>query len=83
MAGKKLFMKIVSPTGTHFDGEILHASFPGVLGEFAVFPGHAPIVSVLKKGIVKYTSHDDWKATYNIAGGFMEVDGDWITVCVE
>lgn len=75
-------MKIVSPSGTHFAGEVLHASFPGALGEFAVFPSHAPLISGLKKGKIRYATAEG-DASFDIESGFVEVDNDSVTVCVE
>lgn len=82
MAGT-LQMKIVTPAGTRFDGEVLHAAFPGTLGEFAVFPAHAPLISTLKKGTLKYATPDDPACTLSIESGFVEVDNNMITVCTE
>jgi F-type H+-transporting ATPase subunit epsilon len=76
-------MKIISPTGTHFNGEVLNASFPGVIGEFAVLNRHAPLVSALKKGTVKYTIADNSAHTFTIGGGFVEVRDNVVSVCVE
>lgn len=83
MSGNTLYMKIVSPSGTSFEGKVLHAAFPGAAGEFAVFPGHAPIVSNLKKGIIKYVTADEFKSTFMVESGFVEVVDNIITVCVE
>lgn len=82
MAGK-LSMRILSPLGVQFEGDVLHASFPGTIGAFAIFPGHAPLISSLKNGTVKYTLPDGDTKSVVITGGFAEVSNDRITVCVE
>ncbi|MDR3252382.1 MAG: hypothetical protein LBT35_02280 [Tannerella sp.] len=47
-------MKILSPTGTIFDGAVAHATFPGEAGSFAVYSLHAPLISTLKRGEIVY-----------------------------
>ena len=76
-------LKIITPTGTPFNGDVLSASFPGVLGEFAILQRHAPLVSALKAGTVKYETPDNAAHTFAIGGGYIEVCDDVITACVE
>ncbi len=76
-------MKIITPTGTPFEGNVLSASFPGVIGEFEVLKQHAPLVSALKRGTIRYTMPNNAAHTFAIEGGFIEVCGDVIMACVE
>ncbi|MTG96647.1 MULTISPECIES: F0F1 ATP synthase subunit epsilon [Myroides] len=48
-------LEIVSPEATLFSGEVTSVSVPGVKGEFQMLNNHAPIVSILTKGDVKFT----------------------------
>jgi len=48
-----MLLEIVSPEAKLFSGEITSISLPGVDGSFQILNNHAPIVSLLKKGIVK------------------------------
>jgi F-type H+-transporting ATPase subunit epsilon len=54
----------------------------GSEGEFAVLPGHAPVVSTLLPGIVHATLPETKKAIY-IKGGFAEVTPTSLSVLVE
>lgn len=83
MKDKALHMKIITPMGTRFNGTVFGASFPGVIGEFAILHSHAPLVSALKAGTVKYETPDNKTHTFAIGGGFIEVCDNVITVCVE
>ena len=76
-------IKILSPTGTVYDGNVTHVTFPGALGSFSVYPSHAPIISTLVKGNIVCFSSDGEKQTISIQSGFTEVKNDRITVCVE
>lgn len=49
-------LEIVSPEAKLFSGEITSVSLPGVDGHFQMLNNHAPIVSILQKGIVKITA---------------------------
>ncbi|WP_267740260.1 F0F1 ATP synthase subunit epsilon [Myroides injenensis] len=48
-------LEIVSPEATLFSGEVTTVSVPGIKGEFQMLNNHAPIVSILTKGDVKFT----------------------------
>ena len=48
-----MFLEIVSPEATLFNGEVTSVAVPGLNGEFEMLNNHAPIVSVLKSGYVK------------------------------
>ena len=46
---KELHLSIVSPEKSVFDGEVKIVTLPGTVGSFSILPGHAPIVSSLKR----------------------------------
>jgi F-type H+-transporting ATPase subunit epsilon len=50
-----MILEIVSPEAKLFSGEITSISLPGVDGRFQILNNHAPIVSLLQKGLVKIT----------------------------
>ncbi len=78
-----LKLKIVSPEKVFYEGEIESIVVPGTLGRFEVLVGHAPIISSLEKGSVEYTTLDGEKTQFDILGGFVEVQKDVISLCVE
>lgn len=51
-------LKISSPEAIIFEGEILKATIPVENGAITVLPGHAPLVSVVKPGLVSIRSDD-------------------------
>jgi F-type H+-transporting ATPase subunit epsilon len=51
-----MILEIVSPEASLFKGEITSISVPGVDGRFQMLNNHAPIVSLLQKGIVSITA---------------------------
>ncbi len=52
-----MYLEIVSPEATLFSSEVDSVSVPGVNGEFQMLDNHAPIVSLLKEGVVKIHTH--------------------------
>ena len=56
---------------------------PGVEGEFTVLPGHAPVISALRPGIIDVTLPDASKTRIFVRGGFAEVDAAHLTVLAE
>ncbi|MFZ4680789.1 MAG: F0F1 ATP synthase subunit epsilon [Flavobacterium sp.] len=48
-----MILEIVSPEATLFKGEVTSVTLPGEVGSFQILNNHAPIVSVLKHGVVK------------------------------
>lgn len=79
---KELHLTIVSPESTVFDGAVDSATFPGKLGRFEVLPGHAPLVSILQAGDIRYSIGADVR-TLIVTGGFVEVGRGEVSVCVE
>ena len=48
-----MYLEIVSPEKTLFNGDVDSLSVPGVNGDFQMLNNHAPIVSTLISGTVK------------------------------
>ena len=78
-----LKLKIVSPERVEFDGEVTSVFVPGTLGNFEILTDHAPIISSLEKGVVEYVTDTGEKMTLNINGGFVEVQRNVVSLCVE
>ena len=73
-----LELKIVSPEKIEFTGEVESVKVPGTQGNFEILTGHAPIISTLQKGVVEYDGKQ-----LEILGGFVEVQQDEVSLCVE
>lgn len=79
---EKLHVIVVSPERTLFDGLVDSVTFPGEDGSFAVLRDHAPLISSLVQGQLKYRQGETEK-TIDIAGGFVEVNANRVSACVE
>ena len=78
-----LKLKIVSPERIEFEGEVTSVLVPGTLGQFEILVNHAPIISTLEKGKVVYVLDGGEKKSIDIIGGFVEVQKNVVSLCVE
>jgi F-type H+-transporting ATPase subunit epsilon len=53
------------------------------MGQFEILVNHAPIISSLDKGRVVYTLPGGEKKPLDICGGFVEVQKNVVSLCVE
>ena len=77
-----LQLRIVSPEKVEYDGVVESVLVPGTAGQFEVLNDHAPIISTLQKGVVEYDTKEG-KVSLNILGGFVEVQKNVVSLCVE
>lgn len=77
-----LSLKIVSPEKIVYTGEVESVVVPGTAGEFEILSNHAPIISSLEPGVVSFTS-EEGTTSINVRGGFVEVQKNKVSVCVE
>lgn len=75
-------LKIITPTGCMVDAEVAKVFLPGGAGAFEVLTNHAPLISTLDKGIVRY-EQDGVMQEYAVETGFVKVDNNTIVVCTE
>lgn len=81
MAGTFKF-ELVSPERILLSVDAEEALIPGAEGDFTVMPGHAPVISTLKPGIIHATMADGKKAIF-VRSGFADVTAESVTVLAE
>lgn len=75
---------ILQPDKTIFKGDVDSVNLPGAVGKFSVLKGHAPMISSLKSGVVKYiVSENGGEFSVRINGGFVSIKRDIVKVCAE
>ncbi len=67
-----MHFEIVTPDKKVFEGEVSIVTFPGADGSFQVLNNHAPLIGLLKEGVVEYKSKEN-KQQVKITGGVVEV----------
>jgi F-type H+-transporting ATPase subunit epsilon len=75
-------LEIISPEKIIYSGEADSVTLPGAVGLFTILNHHAPIISVLKKGMLTYKIGNSEK-TMEINSGFAEAKKDIVSVCIE
>ena len=82
MADKVAF-ELVSPDRLLMSVEADAVAIPGMEGDFGVLPGHAPVISALRAGIIEVEGAADSPDRIYIAGGFAEISADRLVVLAE
>ena len=82
MADKVAF-ELVSPDRLLMSVEADAVAMPGMEGDFGVLPGHAPVISALRAGIIVVEGAADSPDRIYIAGGFAEISADRLVVLAE
>jgi F-type H+-transporting ATPase subunit epsilon len=72
---------LVSPEQIVFSGEVEHVVVPGTEGEFGVLAGHAPLVAMLKPGVLRILGVNEQRIM--VVGGFAEVNPDGLTILAD
>ena len=73
---------LVSPSELVFSDEVDQVDVPGSEGDFGVFAGHAPLVAMLRPGILTiYRGGESRKIV--VLGGFAEVGPGGLTVLAD
>ncbi len=75
-----MFLEIISPEKTLFEGEVESVILPGSDGSFGILKNHAAMISALQSGDVKITDKDKKEQKISINGGTVEVLDDNIIV---
>lgn len=79
----KIPFDLVSPERLLLSGEAEMVTLPGTEGEFGVLPGHAPVISTLKPGVIDVKIGTGADLRFFVMGGFAEVNPTKLTVLAE
>src|SRR6476619_6909579 len=74
--------ELVSPDKISFSGEVDQVDVPGAEGDFGVLAGHAPLIALLRPGLMTvYAGGEQTRLV--VLGGFAEVGPDGLTVLAD
>jgi|SRR5689334_3146256 F-type H+-transporting ATPase subunit epsilon len=73
---------LVSPEKLAFSGEVDQVDIPGLEGDFGVLAGHAPVVAVMRPGILTVITGGK-KERIIVLGGLAEVSTRGLTVLAD
>jgi F-type H+-transporting ATPase subunit epsilon len=75
-------LDILTPEKKLYSGDASLVQLPGVEGSFEILNHHAPIISALKEGIVKFKTPEGEKKL-KITSGFVECLNNKVIICAE
>jgi len=73
--------EITSPERLVFSGEVEHVVVPGSEGEFGVLASHAPLIAMLRPGILTILGPNERR--FVVRGGFAEVNPKGLIVLAD
>jgi F-type H+-transporting ATPase subunit epsilon len=83
VADNPVQFELVSPEKLLLSDDVEMVVVPGVEGDFGVLPGHAPMISTVRPGVIHVFESGSVKSRIFVAGGFAEVTAERCTVLAE
>ena len=80
---EKVAFELVSPDRLLMSVEADAVAMPGMEGDFGVLPGHAPLISALRAGVITIEGGSEGPDQVYVAGGFAEGAAERLTVLAE
>ncbi len=75
-----MIIEILTLEAVLLSKEVKSVVVPGKGGQFEVLDNHAPIISILDKGIIKVTDNNNEETSIEIAGGSIEMSNNKVTI---
>lgn len=82
MSGARLRLKVVSPERVVLEADADGLSLPGALGQLGILPGHAPLITALRAGVLEVRLQGTVRRLA-VLGGFAEVGEEAVTVLAD
>ncbi|MDN4502272.1 F0F1 ATP synthase subunit epsilon [Alteromonadaceae bacterium BrNp21-10] len=83
MAAMTVHLDVVSAEDKIFSGRVETIQITGSEGELGIHPGHAPLLTTLKPGMVRLVKQHGHEQLIYIAGGVLEVQPGNVTVLAD
>ena len=78
----KIQLEVVTPERRVLGEPVEMVTVPGLNGELGILPGHTPLISQLKTGVLTYIQEGK-SSQLHVSGGFVEVRDDRVSVLAE
>ena len=73
---------LVSPERSLASMQVAEVQIPGADGDLTAMPGHAPVITTLRPGVLK-VSGPDGAQDFLVTGGFAEVNSEGTSILAE
>ena len=80
---EKFQFDLVSPEKLLYSAHAEQVVVPGVEGDFGVLAGHAPVISIVRTGLVEVKGSEDGDMRIFVRGGLAEVTPAGLTLLAE
>ncbi|MFT3689935.1 F0F1 ATP synthase subunit epsilon [Paenirhodobacter sp.] len=74
---------LVTPERKLSSVPVREVRLPGSQGDLTAMPGHAPMITTLRPGIVTVVAADGSIDEFGVTGGFAEIMGDMVNLLAE
>ena len=78
----KIQLEVVTPERRVLAEPVEMVTVPGLNGELGILPGHTPLISQLKTGVLTLVQ-DGKSSQLHVSGGFVEVRDDRVSVLAD
>ena len=78
-----LTVSVISPEAVLFEGQTESVVAPAFDGQVGILTGHAPMVTLLGKGVLRLGADGAAAQRFNVEGGFVQVVDDVVRVVTE
>ena len=78
----KIGFEIVTAEGVVYSDEVDVVVAPGIEGQLAILPNHAPLMTMLQPGELMVRKDGEEQSIF-VSGGFLEVQGNKVTVLAD
>ena len=78
-----LTVSVISPERTLYEGQADSLIAPAFDGEVGILSGHAPMMTLLGRGVLRLTGGATGEARFSIEGGFLQVADNAVRVVTE
>ena len=83
MAAMTVHLDVVSAEKQIFSGRVETIQVTGSEGELGIHPGHAPLITAIKPGMVRLVKQFGEEEVIYVAGGILEVQPGNVTVLAD
>ncbi len=83
MAAMTVNLDLVSAEQKEFSGLVETVQVTGSEGELGIYPGHAPLLTAIKPGMVRVVKQHGEEQLFYVAGGILEVQPHHVSILAD
>jgi F-type H+-transporting ATPase subunit epsilon len=78
-----LKVDVVNAEDTLYSGDAEFVALPGIAGELGILPGHTPLITLIKPGLVRIRTQGKQEEEIFVAGGVLEIQPHHVIVLAD